>query len=106
MSTSYISSGVHCVGHVVLASPYTYGLRSRFRFRGSTPPAFLILIKNKKKAENDEKQKQNGGRGKRSANRKLLSGQNTILGWDCMNYITYTLKKSKYILIKYILNIY
>lgn len=57
MSTSYISSAVHCVGRVASAPPYTRGLHSHFLFRGSTPPALLTLIKNKKKAENDEKQK-------------------------------------------------
>lgn len=57
MSTSYISSGVHCVGRVASAPPYTRGLHSHFLFRGSTPPAFLTLIKNNKKAKNDEKQK-------------------------------------------------
>lgn len=45
MSTSYISSGVQPVGRVASVSPYTRGLRSRFRFRGSTLPALLTLIK-------------------------------------------------------------
>ncbi|KYM82348.1 hypothetical protein ALC53_07136 [Atta colombica] len=61
MSTSYISFGVHCVGRVASAPLYTRGLHSHFLFRGSTPPALLTLIKNKKKAENDEKQKRGRG---------------------------------------------
>ena len=70
MSTSYISSGVHCVGRVVSAPLYTRGLHSHFLFRGSTPPALLTLIKNKKKAENDEKQKR--GRGIRCVMRIVI----------------------------------
>lgn len=61
MSTSYISSGAQSVGRVASVSPYTRGLRSRFRFRGSTLPALLTLIKNKKKAENVGRKKIKNG---------------------------------------------
>jgi len=62
MSTSYISSAVHCVGCVASASPYTHDRHSHFLFRGSTPPALLTLIKNKKRTENDEKPKTGDGK--------------------------------------------
>lgn len=72
MSTSYISSEAQSVERVASVSPYTRGLRSHFRFRGSTLPALLTLIKNKKRAENVGKNKKKIGVARGEINKKLI----------------------------------